>query len=274
MTKDYGSHTDFMTWVQADAQERQQLVEQSLHEAFSTFIEIREVAVIVFANVSAADLARALIKHPLILKSLVATCNIAARAIERDLAIKNVATYAPRLTSEQAHIIAGYIKPFLPSYIEIPALSTLDRVSFIDKEIRKRKGRWEGKITTSVNKYSGLHFKKRTFVVEGDLFEIDIAYPATGEIDIGIDVKRIEARRDIHKRCDEIVNKAAKFKKVYPTSLFGAVVYYPFVDEHINIENRLRSDDVDAVVFAAESPESIDNAVRFLLIKFGIPDHE
>lgn len=274
MTQDYGNHADFMKWVQAEADERQQLIEQSLQTAFTSCIETREVAVIVFSNVSAADLAQALLEYPLILKSLVAACNIAGRAIERDLSIKNVDTYAPRLTNDQAHLIAGYIKPFLPPYIELPALSTLDRVSFIDKEIRKRKGRWEGKIASSVNKYSGLHFKKRTFEVEGDRFEIDIAYPDQGEIDCGIDVKRIEARKDIHKRCDEIVNKAAKFKTVYPTSAFGAVVYYPFVDEHINIENRLRSEHVDAVVFAAESSESIDNAVRFLLLKFGIPDHD
>jgi hypothetical protein len=71
---------------------------------------------------SAFDLANALIKHPLIVKPLLAACNIAARAIERDLSIKNVDTYAPRLDAGKAEVIAGYIKPFLPTYLEIPAL--------------------------------------------------------------------------------------------------------------------------------------------------------
>ena len=48
-------------------------------------------------------------------------------------------------------------------------------------------------------------------------------------------MKRIEARRDIHKRCDEIVNKAFNFKHAFRGGKFGAMIYYPFVDEHANI---------------------------------------
>lgn len=43
-------------------------------------------------------------------------------------------------------------------------------------------------------------------------------------IEHAVDVKRIEARRDIHKRCDEIVNKAAKFKRNYPRGTFIAFI--------------------------------------------------
>lgn len=50
-------------------------------------------------------------------------------------------------------------------------------------------------------------------------------------------MKRVEARRDIHKRCDEIVNKASKMKMAFPASRFGVIVYYPFIDEHVNIQN-------------------------------------
>ncbi|MBW2148915.1 MAG: hypothetical protein JRI22_18045 [Deltaproteobacteria bacterium] len=32
------------------------------------------------------------------------------------------------------------------TYVEIPALSNLDRVAFIDKEIRKGKGQWERRV--------------------------------------------------------------------------------------------------------------------------------
>lgn len=265
MVDKYGSHADYMDWVKDDTDTRQEAIENALRKAFSNFIEKREVEVIVFSSMTAFDLAKAIISHPLILKPLLAVCNIAARAIERDLSIKNVDTYSPRLSGDQAKVIAGYIKPFLPSYLEIPALTRIDRVAFIDKEIRKGKGRWEKKILESLNRFSSLQFHKRMFVAEGEQFELDAANPKSGDIKVGIDIKRIEARRDIHKRCDEIVNKDTKLKSVFPDSKFGAVVYYPFIEEHINIQNRLRSDKIDGVVFASEAKESIETAVRMLL---------
>jgi hypothetical protein len=219
---------------------------------------------------TAYDLARAIINQPLILKPLLAACNIAARAIERDLAIKNVNTYKPRLSIDQVNVIAGYIKPFLPSYLEIPALSRIDRVAFIDKEIRKGKGRWEKKVLDGLNRFSDLPFQKRMFITEGEQFELDAATPKSDEVEVGIDIKRIEARRDIHKRCDEIVNKAAKLKSTFPSCKFGAVVYYPFIEEHINIQNRLRSDNINGVVFASETDISIENAVKMLLSALGL----
>lgn len=270
MPDGYGSHADYMSWVADDAKVRQEAIEKALRDAFAGFIETRQVEVIVFSNVSVLDLAKAIMRHPSILKPLVAVCNIAARAIERDLQIKNVDTYTPRLTEQQASAIAGYIKPFLPPYIEIPALSNLDRVAFIDKEIRKGKGRWERRIIETLNRFSSLKFKKRKFTANGEEFELDAATPHEGAVRIGIDVKRIEARRDIHKRCDEIVNKAAKLKSVFPASKFATVIYYPFIDEHINIQNRLSSDHIDAISFASESMDSIENAVRMLLARLEV----
>jgi len=265
MSEGYGSHADYMSWVKEDADSRQETIENALRGAFSSFIEKREVEVIVFSGMTAFDLAKAIITRPLILKPILAACNIAARAIERDLSIKNVDTYNPRLSDDQAKVIGGYIKPFLPSYLEIPALSRIDRVAFIDKEIRKGKGRWEMKIIESFNRFGSLDFRKRMFVIKGEQFELDAASPKSGDIKVGIDIKRIEARRDIHKRCDEIVNKANKLKSAFPSSKFGAVIYYPFIEEHINIQNRLRSDNIDGVVFASEAEESIENAVRMFL---------
>lgn len=270
MADKYGTHADYMDWVKDDADSRQEAIEDALRKAFSNFIEKREVEVIVFSSMTALDLAKAIINHPLILKPLLAACNIAARAIERDLSIKNVDTYNPRLSDDQAKVIAGYIKPFLPSYLEIPAFSRIDRVAFIDKEIRKGKGRWEKKVLGSLNRFGSLQFHKRMFVAEREQFELDAASPKAGDVIVGIDIKRIEARRDIHKRCDEIVNKAAKLKSAFPSSKFGAVVYYPFIEEHLNIQNRLRSDNIDGVVFASEAKESIENAVRMLLSTLGV----
>jgi len=270
MPDGYGSHADYMSWIAKDAKARRKIVEKALRNAFSDFIETREVEVIVFSNVSVLDLAKAIIDYPSILKPIIAACNIGARAIERDLQIKNVDTYDPKLTEHQASAIAGYIKPFLPPYIEIPTLCTLDQVAFIDKEIRKGKGRWERKILDTLNRFSSVRFKKRKFTANGEEFELDAAAPENGPIQIGIDVKRIEARRDIHKRCDEIVNKAAHLKAVFPKVKFAAVIYYPFIDEHINIQNRLSSENIDAVSFASESENSIENAVRMLLARLRI----
>jgi hypothetical protein len=161
--------------------------------------------------------------------------------------------------------VAGYIKPFLPAYLEIPALTFLDRAGYIDKEIRKGKGRWEQQVTTTLTSFGKAPFKKRKFIVSGEPYELDAASPIDGPILVGVDVKRIEARRDIHKRCDEIVRKADKLKSLWPDSRFCAVIYYPFIDEHVNIQNRLRSDKVDVVVFGSETSASIENAVRMML---------
>jgi len=90
------------------------------------------------------------------------------------------------------------------------------------------------------------------------------------EILYAVDVKRIEARRDIHKRADEIVNKAAKFKQTYPAGKFGALIYYPFTAEHGNLRDRLAGAEIDSLVFASENIDSIDASTRLMLGKFGV----
>jgi len=267
MPEGYGSHADYMARVKEDADARQATIESALRSAFGQFIERRTVEVVIFSSMSAVDLSRALIQEPLILKPLLAACNIAGRALDRDLGLKNVDTYVPKLTEEHASVIAGYIKPFLPPFLELPALAHIDRVEFIDKEIRKGKGQWEKKILDALNRFGNSKFKKRTFAYKKEEYELDAASPTTGPVVIGVDVKRIEAKRDIHKRCDEIVNKATKLKATSPRSRFGAVVYYPFIDEQVNVESRLRSKYVDGLVFASESEESVETAVRLLLSK-------
>lgn len=270
MANDYGNHVDYMKWVEKDAASRQKLIETALGKAFSKFVEKRQVEVIVFSSITAAELAQAIIGYPIILKPLLAACNIAARAIERDLGIKNLDTYNPRVTDDQAKIISGYIKPFLPGILEIPTLTRIDRIAFVDKEIRKKKGQWEKRIIASLNRFAETKFGKRMFESQAEQFELDAASPGTGQIKVGIDIKRIEARRDIHKRCDEIVNKAAKLKTAFPRVKFGAVIYYPFIEEHVNIQNRLRSNNINCIVFASEANESIENAVRMLLSSLGM----
>lgn len=268
--KQYGTHADFYGRVNEPANARAFEIAKALSKAFSKYIKREEVDVIFFENLSALELAEAIQSQPIILKPLLAACNIAGRAIERDLSIKGVDTYRPRISKDEAQVIAGYIKPFLPVALAVPAIAFVDRVAFIDKEIRKSKGQWEKLILEAVNRLSGKEFKKRKFKNHNELFELDAAFPKVGDVLCGLDVKRIEARRDIHKRSDEIINKAAKVKEVYPSAKFGAIIYYPFIEEHVNVQDRLRSPHIDSIVFAAESVSSIENAVKLLLGKLGL----
>ncbi len=272
MSEKYGNHSDYMERVCVTADTRKGAVENAIRAAFEGHIERRETEVVVFSGLSATELAKAIISRPVILKALLACCNVAARAIERDLGIKGIDTFDPRIDHDEAKVIAGYIRPFLPDYIEVPALCLIDRIAYIDKEIRKGKGNWEKGIVAALTKWSGKKFKKRQFEIDGESFELDAAFPERGGVAVGIDVKRIEARRDIHKRCDEIVNKASKLKRAYSEAQFGAVVYYPFTEEHVNIQSRLSSSSVDCVVFASESEQSIENAVKLLLSRLGVTD--
>lgn len=270
MPEGYDSHADYMGWVKKDADARAVEIRTALVRAFSKFVELREVEVINFSSMTVMDLASAIREEPSILKPLMACCNVAGRAIERDLDIRGLDTYVPKLSETQSAAIAGYLKPFLPQELAVPALSELDRFFFVDKEIRAKKGRWEQIIAASLSDCSRYKFKKRQFKVGKESFEIDAAAPETGPIEIAIDVKRIEARRDIHKRSDEIINKAAKFKKKHPKGLFAAVVYYPFTAEHTNVLNRLKSRYIDAVTFASQGEKQIGVAIRLLADQLGI----
>lgn len=271
----YSSHRDYVEAVEPKAGRRRAAVEDALRRAFAGFIEKREVEVILFGSMSAEVLASALEAHPLIVKTVLASCNIAARAVERDLGIKNFDTYDPKFKAGQAAIIAGYVKPHLPPSLELPALSLLDRTAFIDKEVRKEKGGWEKIVCASANAHDpGRTYKKMKFDSGDEAFELDAAATGKGGILIGIDVKRIEARRDIHKRCDEIVNKAGKLKAAFPKARFGVVVYYPFVEEQTNILSRLSSPDIDGVMFASATEESVKRAVKLLLDKIGTKRRE
>lgn len=270
MPEGYDSHADYMEWVKSDAAARESAIREALLQAFDAFIERREVEIINFSAMTAMDLAAAIQPHPRTLKPLLACCNVAGRAIERDLDIRGIDTYDPRLSEAKAAAIAGYLKPFLPQEIAVPALSELDRFFFVDKEIRARKARWERAILEALNDLSRLTFRKRKFEVADESFELDAAAPETGPIEVGVDVKRIEARRDIHKRADEIINKAAKFKTAFPQGKFAAVVYYPFTAEHVNVQSRLSSPNIDAVCFASQSREQVAVAVGLLVDRLGI----
>ena len=266
MSEGYASHKDYIGRVKEIADRRQEELEAQLKKAFAGFIELREVEVINFEAIDVLTLAGILAAQPQVLKALLLVTNLAGRALKRDLKL-NIDTYNPRIDSETAHVLAGYIKPFLPQLIALPTLSHTDRFAFIDKEVRKFKGAWEKKICAALNEVAGLEFKKRKFSVGKESYELDAAFPSAGEVRYAVDVKRIEAEQDIHKRCDEIVNKAAALKRTYPLASFGAVIYYPFIAQQVNVRDRLESAYIDSIVFASESEKDIMSAVKLLFAK-------
>jgi hypothetical protein len=268
--RQYATQADYAGWVKKTTRDRVVRVTTSLQEAFKDFIHKEEVDIIVFSDITVKQLAYSVINFPYILKPLLIATNIAARAIERDLGIKNLDTYEAHLTQEHALAIAGYIKPFLPDSLPLPTLTEMDRIMFEDKEIRKIKGQWEKMVVKSLNSCANVVFRKSKFQHSGQVFELDAAAKNnSGIIIYAADIKRIEARRDIHKRTDEIANKATHLKAVCPKAKFGAIIYYPFMAEHGNVRDRLQSSYIDSVVFAGASADSISNAVKLLLGKLG-----
>ena len=265
----YGTQADFLDMVRGAATKRAEVVREELRAAFAYYVREEPVLVIQLADIDVYDLSEILRNHPLVLKPLVIAANVAARAIERDLGIANVDTYEPNLSPEESAAIAGYLKPFLPASVALPTLVQLDQVEYVDKEIRALKGRWEKRVTDALSRASGRQFAKRKIDVEGEGFEIDAAFPSRGNVQLAVDIKRIEARRDFHKRADEIVNKATKVKRHNAGAKFGTVIYFPFEDQHVQIRNRLGQSAVDAVAFANEMDQSIEQAAADILRTFG-----
>lgn len=260
---EYSSHKDQLG-RSLPPEERTQSLNEAFLEAFKNRIEWQEVAFINFADMNVKELAEAFLAYPIIIKPTLACVNVAKRAIQRDLGF-DFNTYAVKISEEQSRYLAGYVKTLLPERIAVPALMELDRYFWTDKQMRAQKGSWEKDVTKAVNSASSLEFRKRKFECESEKFEIDAAYPGSGSrIDIAIDVKRIESPKDIHKRSDEIARKASKFKKTYPKGKFYAVVYYPFPNQHINLQSRLRDEDIDGLFFAGETPSSIENAAMMI----------
>jgi len=265
---DYTSHKEQIE-ASGPSAERVTELREGLLKAYERVISYREVAIITFEDFTAEELSQAFVDFPIILKPTLACVNVAGRALKRDLGLK-IDTYATEISADDARILAGYLKPLLPPEIAVPALLELDRYAWTDKVMRLTKGQWEKDLTKAITAASKRAFKKRRFEVADQVFELDIAYPATGDvIEVGIDVKRIEAVQDTQKRADEIVNKAAKFKSVYPDGKFFALVYYPFVTQHANLLSRLKDPRIDGVYFAGASPSSIVGPIGLLCSALG-----
>ena len=79
-------------------------LEEALVSGFEAHIDYQRAPFIVCDRITASDLATALVRHPIILKSILASVNVASRAIKRDLGF-NLHTYKP-VTPERARALA------------------------------------------------------------------------------------------------------------------------------------------------------------------------
>ena len=250
--------------------ERVRELTEALISEFEAHIEYRRIPVILFDAISVEDLAEALIRRPIVLKALLASVNIAQRAIKRDLGM-TVNTYAEQISRDKAFALSGYLKPLLPKELAVPAILMLDHFWWVDKEMRKQKGRWEVRVREALNRHlSTGRFRKLKFQHPGGSFELDAAYPEQGAVEVGVDVKRFESPRDFHKRGDEITQKVSHLRDVHPSSRFFAVIYYPFPALHDEVRRRYQGQGIDGILFAAETDESIEEAAREVLSEAGL----
>jgi hypothetical protein len=264
MPEDYDTQQTLVGRVAADASGRYDKILSDLTAAFAAYSEKIEDTKVAFSRMSVEDLASVLLSHPMVLKPiLILACVGGSRAIQRDLGFKSIDTYSPKLNTELARRLAAYLLPLLPESATITAIAQLDRTEYVDKEIRASKGRWEKVVLGKLAEVYDIPFKKRRFTYNSEDYEIDAAAPASGNIRVGVDIKRIEATRDLHKRCDEIIGKARALKNAFPGAKVAAIVYYPFNKD--DIRSRLAGSDLDKVVFADSNEESIERAAAELL---------
>ena len=265
--EDPGSEIARHNMVAGLAKTRAEKIKAELAIALKDYIIPAKCRFVDLSSITPEEVGRIIFEHPLSLKPLMALSVIGGRAFDKDLNIKNVDTYQPRLNELEAKEIGKYLLNLLPKEFLLETLVQVDRVQFIDKEKRKIKGRWEEDIRKMLTQETGFAFVKKMITV-GKRYEIDAAYFKDSYLKYAVDVKVIGARRDIHKRSDEIINKSIAYKQFYPEGKFAAVIYYPFGPE--DVIERLKRPTIDSIVFANTSQESIVMAVRKLMIDLGI----
>ena len=226
--------------------------------------------VVLFDSVAVEELGGAFHRRPILVKTLLASVNVATRAVKRDLGI-TFDPYAEALPENTCYALAGYIKPLLPKELAVPALVLLDHFWWVDKEMRAEKGRWEKGVLEQLSAWCARGpFKKRKFTHAGGKFELDAAFPVEGDVEVGVDVKRFESPRDFHKRGDEITQKVSHLRDVHPNAKFYAVLYYPFPAEHETVRTRYQGQGIDGIYFAGTTEESLSGVAQAILIDAGL----
>jgi hypothetical protein len=260
----YRPHDEYLKLVATERAKRAKEIGDTVRETLGDYVTERKTDEVHFAKVSPEKLTELLLKNPSLLKPLIAACNMGKRAIRKDLGIE-LDTFRPRLNEDKARQIAVYLLPSLPESIFIDGLIALDAYQWVDSAIRKVKGRWERQFGEHL-RARGVDCKKRKFKVGNQEFELDLAYPSEGEVLLAVDMKMIGHPSDKHKRGDEIVNKAVKYKGVVPHGVFIALIYYPFDEDRDSVAERVTmgGGQVSQVIFAGDDEESIAAAVNRL----------
>lgn len=255
MTRGYSDEKAYSNAVASKVKARATEIADALKVAFGDSISPRQAHILELRGIRPEILGELMLKDGRIMKPLLVVAGVAMRAIERDLDIRNLNTYNPVLSRDEAVRLAEYLLELLPDQILVETLVEADRVDFLSSQKRALKGAWEKKVTRSISEATGHAFKKRKLTIQDEIFEIDAAYPQIGGVEYAVDIKRCEARRDFQKRSDEIVNKARVLKTQYPNAKFASVVYYPFDEE--DFRGRLSSGPIELVAFGNDSDESI-----------------
>jgi DNA-binding protein Fis len=254
---EYRSHDAYLQAIAVQRTKRAEEIRSVVREKLGKYVAQVEADELDLGRVSAEELRELLSAHPDLLKPLLVACNVGQRAVKRDLGF-NVNTLRPRLKQAQAQQLAEFLLRSLPKKILVDSLVALDLYQWTDSAIRKAKGGWEKNIIEGL-KGRGVDCRKRKFKVDGQSFELDVAYPSTGPVKVGVDVKMIGHALDIHKRSDEIKDKATLLKEQFPEATFVSVVYYPDDEGKQQVENRLRAGvtHIDRILFAGDDPASI-----------------
>ena len=92
VVREYTSQADYVSRVSARADTRSNEIRTALRAAFASAIHVEECEVIDFQALNAIELGNAIAAYPIVLKPLLAACNVAGRALERDLDLRNIDT--------------------------------------------------------------------------------------------------------------------------------------------------------------------------------------
>lgn len=259
----YRSHDEYLKLIAGNRVKRAEEIGTTVKETLGEYVTSRKADEVRLGAVPSDRLAAFLLKNPSLLKPLIAACNMGKRAIRKDLGLE-LDTFRPRLDAAKARQVAEYLLPSLPQQILIESLIALDAYQWVDSAIRKVKGRWERQFGDHLRR-RGVDCKKRKFSVGSQEFELDLAYPSDGDVLLAVDMKMIGHPSDKHKRGDEIVNKAIKYKGLVPKGIFVALIYYPFDDDRASLAERVTlTSEVDEVIFAGDDAESVEAASQHL----------
>ena len=197
------------------------------------------------------------------------------RPLKRELGFE-LTSWEPVLASSRRLQLAKLLLPALPAELPVSALLWMYELRRTESALRHLKGQWEGLVRERLSRLTRCQVTKERPLRAGSAtqrFEIDAVVwrgepaaninaltDADGRPALLVDIKRIEGQ-DFSIRAGEMLAAAENCKARFPSLPVAAVLYHPHLDKHERIRYRLTAGEFDAVVFASEAPESIDDAL-------------